>query len=456
MADLDTNGLEYEQYLIQFLFTRKEIRDVVLPHLNPDLFYDYTNKKIIKLIVKFMDDYKAFPKFNDIRVQLEDPADVEYLKGIVKKSVDDYTDEHLVNQIQIFIRNRLSFNAITEMCESLKESPTTELNIEKLQTARTFFFDTEVGLSVCSDSDKAFDVIMGKDDFVKTGMQSMDDFLGGGFIKSGLTIFVGKTKIGKTLIKNSLATKIAMQKKKTLYITLEVSEDMLYRRALTNVYNMTFFDLKKKCEEGRVSFKEFFDKFKSKIKDYYVIKDYPATSINTNKIKHLLKELKNKQQFEPEIIFVDYLPLLAPNRDMDKANTNTVLKRISEELHGLAKESKTAIVTAMQFNREGNKSDLNAEITQVGDGFSPMQTADMVISLLQNEELKSAGKMKYRSELCRYAPQADDLYLNVDYNKMMILEDESVINMQRESAVLIKNVSDEIPKISSDMTGFMD
>ena len=455
MSVLDTNGLEYEQYLIQFLFTRKEIRDVALPHLTSDLFYDFTNKKIINLITKFTDEYKTFPKFNDVRVQLEDPADVEYFKGVVKKSVDEYTDEHLVKQIQTFVRNRLIINAVTKICEVVKDNPTGDVDIEEMKTAQSFYFDTEVGLSVFADADKAYDVIMGKDDFVKTGLQSMDEFLGGGFIKSGLTILVGKTKIGKTLIMNSIASKVAMNKIKTLYITLEVSEDMLYRRAMTNVTNMTFFDLKKKCEEGKISFKEFFDKFKAKIEHYYVIKDYPATSINANKIKHLLKELKNKQHFEPDIVFVDYLTILAPNHNMDKANTNTVLKRISEELHGLAKETKTAFVTAMQFNREGNKSDLNAEITQVGDGFSPMQTADMVVSLLQNDELKSAGKIKFKSELCRYAPQSEDLYLNIEYPKMMVLEDASVINMRGQSASRpIENSSP--PETTSNMSGLLD
>lgn len=90
----------------------------------------------------------------------------------------------------------------------------------------------------------------------------------------------------------------------------------------------------------------------SKIKDKVgrlIIKEFPTGTANVNTIRALLVQLRMHKQFVPDLIIVDYLELLRPNRIID--SEYMAQQRIAEELRGLATEAKCLVWTASQTNR---------------------------------------------------------------------------------------------------------
>ena len=61
-------------------------------------------------------------------------------------------------------------------------------------------------------------------------------------------------------------------------------------------------------------FTEKVKQLSSKTKGKLIIKEYPTGSAHAGHFRALLNELKLKRQFEPDIIFIDYLNICASSR----------------------------------------------------------------------------------------------------------------------------------------------
>ena len=83
-------------------------------------------------------------------------------------------------------------------------------------------------------------------------------------------------------------------------------------------------DLSKKMFDDRV------DKIKNKIDGRLIIKEYPTASVHVGHFRTLLEELKVKQNFVPDIIYVDYLNICVSQRLRGNvgANSYTIVKSI--------------------------------------------------------------------------------------------------------------------------------
>ena len=66
----------------------------------------------------------------------------------------------------------------------------------------------------------------------------------------------------------------------------------------------------------------------------------------------MLNELKQKDEFVPDIVYIDYLNICSSSRVKNQnANSYTIVKSIAEEIRGLAMEFNIPIWTATQANR---------------------------------------------------------------------------------------------------------
>lgn len=170
-----------------------------------------------------------------------------------------------------------------------------------------------------------------------------------------------------------LASSYLLNGYNVLYITLEMAEEKIYHRIDANTLNI-------KLNEFRdIDFDEYNNKVNSLIKNScggLIVKEYPTASANSMMIRALLKDLKQKKDFKPDIIFVDYVGIMAESSD----NMYTNIKRNSEQLRGLAVENDCLIITASQTNRGGmDKNGLS--MTDLAESTGPAQIADGVFGI---------------------------------------------------------------------------
>lgn len=229
------------------------------------------------------------------------------------------------------------------------------------------------------------------------------------------------TNMGKTLIKCSHAADALKKNKNVLYITLEMSEDKISERIAANLLQTPINDLK---VIDKTKFMKRIDSIRKVIGSNLIIKEYPPKSLSSNRIRNLLKELKVRKNFVPDIIFVDYMGLMVPNTSKKSSNSYEELKIVSEELRGVAVEQGCPIVSAAQLNRGGFGS-AEIDLTDIADSIGVTATADIIIGITQTEEMRDAGQYVFLLLKNRYGINKKKCYVGVDYPKMTIYNVEN-------------------------------
>jgi replicative DNA helicase len=245
-------------------------------------------------------------------------------------------------------------------------------------------------------------------------------------------VSVKNSNLGKSLIKCSLSTNSLLQNKNVLYISLEMSEEKISERILANLFDINLSDLKM-LDKNKFTVK--LEKYQTQLQSNFYVVAYPPKSVNSNRIRSILKELQLKKKFVPDIIFVDYLGLMSPNASNKNANSYSEQKTISEELRAIAVEFGMPIVSAVQTNR-GGFGNAELDLTDVADSVGTVATADIIFGVTQTQEMREAGRYTFLLLKNRYGENKKKRYIGVDYPKMRIfdlVEDEDDIKKPAES-----------------------
>jgi len=248
------------------------------------------------------------------------------------------------------------------------------------------------------------------------------------------------TNLGKSLIMTSIGVDCILKNKNVLYVTCEMSEEKISERVMSNIFDIDSEDLKLLT---RNKFHEKFEKIRKQVNHKLVIKEYPPRAIGANHIRNLVKELKVRKKFVPDIIFIDYLGIMNPVSKNKGDNSYLEVKRISEEIRALAVELCLPIVSAVQTNR-GGFGDSEIDLTDISDSIGTAATADVIIGVTQSEDMRKIGKYSWIILKNRYGLNKKKISVNVDYYKMRVTEDEeSSLNDTN------KSISKDSPKGSN-------
>jgi KaiC/GvpD/RAD55 family RecA-like ATPase len=416
----------FESILIKFMFQNVEKREKILPFLSPSLFDNFENKEIVNYIFKFQSEYEKFPTVSDLKVFISKEEVFNKLLEIINLDISEYSEDYIEIEIGKFLQKKLIWNTIVDLSENLKEDKIGEMGVapDKIREALAFSFDSRIGLDFLESPDELYDFLHNKDNVISSGIKALDKIMEGGFHEKSLTLFMAETNLGKTLVKVAFAVNALLHNKNVLYITLEMSEHKISERVMANVFDVPMKELRCIMKD---KFLEKFAKTKEKIQHKLIIQEYPTSSINTNHIRNLIKELKIKKNFVPDIIFVDYLELMKASSMGKDETVYHEIKKISEELRGLAMEVKAPIVSSVQTNRKGFSSS-DIDLTNISDSIGPAKTADVIIGITQSDEFRKAGKFTFIILKNRYGLNKMKCYVCVDYDKMRITgvpEDEN-------------------------------
>jgi replicative DNA helicase len=156
-----------------------------------------------------------------------------------------------------------------------------------------------------------------------------------------------------------------------------------------------------------------------------IIKEYPTGAAHAGHFRALLQELRTKQSFVPDIVFIDYLSICASSRVKMGASVNsyTYNKSIAEELRGLGVEHDIPIFTAAQFNRDGSAS-TDPGLDKISESFAIAQTADFIIALTTSEDLEKNNQIQVYTLKNRYGKRQSyqKFILGVDTSRMKLYE----------------------------------
>ena len=294
-----------------------------------------------------------------------------------------------------------------------------------LQTALGVAFDTAVGHDYIEAAEDRYEFYHKEEDRIPFDLDYFQKITKGGVPNKTLNIALAGTGVGKSLFMCHVAASALSQGRNVLYITMEMAEERIAERIDANLLNVPIDQLENLSK----------DMFTTKVADLarkttgkLIIKEYPTGAAHSNHFRALLNELKLKKQFEPDVIFIDYLNICASSRmkGMGGAiNSYSYIKAIAEELRGLAVEFDLPIFSATQTTRSGfSNSDVGLEDTS--ESFGLPATADLMFALIATEELDREGQIMVKQLKNRYNdPTAHRRFVvGIDRSKMRLFDVE--------------------------------
>ena len=443
-----------DETIVSNLILREAYARRVLPFLSPEYFTG-TQKELFELVAGHYVKYNTPPTKEALRVLADEPssANEEQQKRLVAAidaaKVEESTDlEFLVDKTELFCQDRAVENALRKSILVLdgKEKTLDKGSIPKLLSdALAVSFNTNIGLNVLEDGEAIWERYQAVENKIAFDLEYLNDIFKGGVSKKSLTVFLAGVNVGKSMVMCHLAAAATMLGRTVLYITLEMAEDQITQRVHGNMMDVTVDDVKKL---DKTSFMHRLDRVKSRTAGKFIVKEYPTSQAGSSHFRYLLNELKLKQKFVPDVVFVDYLNLCASSRIKQGSTVNsyTYIKAIAEELRGLAVEFDFALITATQVTRGGFDSS-DFDMTDTSESFGLPATADAMIGVIRTEELDELGQLMFKQLKNRWGDvnHKKRFVIGVDMAKMKLFDAEKSAqdSIMKDSR---REKKDDVPK----------
>ena len=437
-----------QQTILRNLLSNEDYLRKVIPFLKKE-YFEGEHKIVFNEIVSFVNKYNKLPTKESITVDMTRAGTLEPVSGLVDIvfTPEPVNEEWLLNSTEKWCQDRAIYLAIMEsinVIDGKNQSLTKNAVPEILSDALAVSFDTNVGHDYIDNSDDRFDFYHRVEDRLPFDLENFNDITKGGIPNKTLNIALAGTGVGKSLFMCHVAASSLMQGKNVLYITLEMAEERIAERIDANLFNLPIDQLES------LSKKMFDDKIAKIAKrniGKLIVKEYPTGAAHASHFRALLNELKLKKQFEPDIIFIDYLNICSSSRMKGLGgaiNSYSYVKAIAEELRGLAVEFNVPVFSATQTTRSGySNTDVGLEDTS--ESFGLPATADFMFALISTEDLQRLGQMMVKQLKNRYN---DPTYkkrfvVGVDRSRMRLFDVE-------ESA---QTLTDDTPVFDNTATG---
>lgn len=301
---------------------------------------------------------------------------------------------------------------------------------DNVAAAEAFTFDDNIGFDFFSEVRRLYEDANTKEVIFKTGLKTIDDLIGGGLHEKSLTLVMSGTNVGKTLIMCSLATNFILNGYRVLYVTFEDSENKIATRIAQNMFDVTQQQYKTMTEKNfGTAYTQALEKVRKHFKDAemakhnLIIKEYPEGTVNALHLEALLKDLKDKKKFTPDIMLVDYIGCMIPNgKPNPNMNSNTLLTLAAQQVRALGMKYGFPVVSASQTNR-GGYGTAEISLSDAADSFGQNMKADAVFAVTQTPEMKDQGMYSVQLLKTRYGNQRGQVVtIGVDVEKQRIFD----------------------------------
>lgn len=424
-----------EKTVLSNLILNEEFYRKVYPYLKSIYFEDNNLRKVFDTFADYVETYREQPSLEALKISLDKRKDFneESYKTVMSEVNsfvrDEKTDtKFLINETEKFCQDRDLYNSIRQSINILEGEGggLDKGSIPKLLSdSLGISFDTSIGHDFLEDFESRYAFYHRKEERIPFDIEILNKITKGGLPRKSMTVLLATTGGGKSLVKCHMAATCLMHGKNVLYITMEMAEEEIGRRIDANIMGVTIDEV---SITPRDVFEKRMNRYKTKTPGKLVVKEYPTGSAHSGHFRHLLNELRMKKNFQPDIIFVDYLNICASSRvkGAAAANSYTLVKSIAEEVRGLAMEFNCAVVTSSQFNRDGyGNSDV--DLTNTSESMGITHTADAIFGLITTEELDDLGQLMIKQLKNRWGDlnYYRKFLVGIDRSKMKIYDLES-------------------------------
>lgn len=397
-----------------------------MPMIRPEYFEYPSHQKIYAIIKDYYTKYKTLPADDHILEEIKSIKssnelfsdyrdEINIINTLDEKSISN--EEYLLDSVEEFAKQQALKEAIIESVELIDKKQYDSIH-DLIRTAMSVNRNIDLGTDYFSTIDARWDRLSEEDLSPKylTVFDTLNSSLEGGLAAKELAMVVAPPGVGKSLYLANQAVRSCLDGHNVLYITLEMSEDRVAQRLDSIFTRIRQIELKEK----RDMLKERLETISSHVKSLGAlkIKEFPTKRANVNTLRAYLAQLRNYDNFTPDVILIDYMELLSTDSNLAEYQAQ---ERLAQELRGMASEYNCLVWTATQTNREGKKVMLITD-TELADSYGKTRVCDLVFSINQTEEEFDSGRariyiIKSRNGKARFIFQAA-----MDYTRLVIKE----------------------------------
>ena len=326
------------------------------------------------------------------------------------KDLDPAHFNWLLDEFETFCRHKALEAAILKSADLLEKGeygPVEDLVKKAVQIG----LQKDLGTDYWKDPRARLEAIKSNNGQVSTGWTTLDKKLFGGFNRGELNIFAGGSGAGKSLFLANLAVNWALAGQNVLYLTFELSENIVSMRIDSMVTDIPTREIFKSLDDVEMKVKMI-----GKKSGAMQVKYMPSGK-NSNDLRSYVKEYEIKTGRKIDVILVDYLDLMMPiAKKISAENLFVKDKYVSEELRNLAMETNTLFVTASQLNR-ASVEEIEFDHSHISGGLSKIQTADNVIGIFTSRAMRERGRYQIQLMKTRNSSgvgQKIDLEFDID------------------------------------------
>lgn len=216
---------------------------------------------------------------------------------------------------------------------------------------------------------------------IRTGLPKIDQCLHG-FNKGDSYYFAGAPSEGKSIVIGQFTLAAAMQNKRTLLQTAEMSATQYLQRMAYYYSEVNYF----KGMNGETTEQE--ERLVDAAEEDIAAMPLFVDDLGSQNIERIRR---NIEQFEPEILFVDYLQYLVP--DDPRANRNMQVGQLSRDLARIKGDYNIPVVVAAQLTKEVEKrAGRRPMMSDLRDSGEIAQDADAVMLIHRPNRFKKDQK----------------------------------------------------------------
>lgn len=417
-----------EDLVIKKFFEDSPLQHKIAPHLDPKLFREDSNGKIVEWILRFNKKYSRFPGAQELIAALPKCTQKTKLISICNAEIPPMERSFEIDMVEKFFRERKTEYILASASESIFENNFSNISdlVKELQESVNFNLSTDLGINVVDDADEALRRLNESLRAIPSALRDIRAYTSngsgyGGHYRKALSIFLGMPNVGKSIVLCNEAAFAYQKGYNVLYVTMEMSEENIWERIATNVTDIDLRDIRSADVEEikrRLQISPDGPDYKT---GTLTVKALP-TSATVIDIENEIIELKRTKNIDVDLLVVDYIGIMKPSKRANSINQHTLYtmgKEIAEQLRDLAKSRAIAVVTASQMNRDGYSS-RDASMANVAGSAGLSDTADFMITITQDDIDRAHGFFYHMILKNRFGPNNIGCMSKCDYMHMRV------------------------------------
>lgn len=459
-------NVDFENILLKKLLYNGEFYGKVMPILKGHYFSNIGNKELFVLTKQHYEKYRDIPTLTELVAKVKDVPNAEIRAEVVKSlqtvdKVDEIANlEFMCEETVSWVRDSMYLEALQLGSDGLmNKDDNLKLKAQEILDQRAkVSIDTDLGLSI-DDIEEMIEYYSERQVGIRSQHKELNKRLGPGFLPKTLSLIMAASGVGKSLLMTDLISGMIKQGKNILLVSLEMADKEIMKRVHANAMDLpinSLIDLSK--TEGELNELDRPALTKEMVRDAYTklkmtgtcgkfyVKDYPAGSFSPLMLENLVESYRVEKGIEFDIVFVDYMGIMKSDRLSPSVGLYSYIKSIAEELRAVASKLELPIVSASQLNRSAT-GETDADNSAVSDSLGSVMTADFIMFLLQNEEMKERGEIVAKTTKNRFTGRTDTWLMGIQYEYMKFYD---LVTQGQGGELEITPQQSDAPKIDDD------